>query len=128
MKTGKSLTLVLSGVVLTLLLQGVSGAASSPSSCIRTGSTWLATGTVSKVDGSTIYFLGKNNIVYTIKAGGSEIVFDQFKGDSSGLAVGDMVRVYGTVVGDRTIRAIRIRVCKRVSAPSESGSPKKRSR
>ena len=70
---------------------------------------WLATGTVTKIEGSTLFFLGKDNNVYTVDASGSGMLF---QGCTSGCSVrvGDKVRAYGHPAGPYMVNAIRVRV------------------
>lgn len=74
------------------------------------GNEWLATGIVTRIDGTTVYLLGKDNVVYTVYAGKSEIVFEGFGPEHTAMAVGDAVRVFGKVGGVCVINAERIRV------------------
>ncbi len=75
---------------------------------------WLATGTVTKVDGSTIYFLGRDNQIYTIAAGSAQIVSD-LKTGIRPVMQGDTIRVYGSLESDSRVIALRIRILKGVA-------------
>jgi len=83
---------------------------------------WLATGTVTKADGNTIYFLSRYNVVFRVDAGGAVIVSDVKPGDGT-IRPGDTIRVFGMLVGPNQVRAARIRVLKSVEGRSaETGS------
>jgi hypothetical protein len=86
-----------------LAIASVGGAAASKAP------SWLATGTVTKVDGNTIHFLSKDNVVFRIDAGGAVIV-SEARYDGAALRPGDKVRVFGTLIGPNLVRAARIRV------------------
>ncbi len=62
--------------------------------CAAKAPDWLATGTVTKVDGNTIYFLSKDNVVFRIDAGGAVIVSDVRLADGN-VRPGDKIRVFG---------------------------------
>ena len=102
----------------TIMIQARAGAPSGKAGC-----SWLATGTITKTDGSTFYLLGKDNVVYTVDAGRAELL-SEFTTDSRGLSVGDTVRVYGTVTGPNSVAASRVRVLVHEAAQGEE-SPKK---
>ncbi len=72
-------------------------------------SNWLATGTVTKVDGYTIYFLSKDNIVFHVNASGAVMLCDS-RITQGALRTGDKIRVYGTLTGSNKVRAARIRM------------------
>ena len=101
MTTAKYIAILIGGMVLSGTVVGAVADA---------GPQWLATGTVTKIDGSTFYFLGKDNVIYTIDAAGSEVLVEDFDTDCYSLRVGDTVRVYGNVVAQGTIRAVRVRI------------------
>lgn len=81
--------------------------------CNYAGCTWLATGTVTKIDGNTIYLLAKDNVVYTVLVSRTEVIFEDFTTDTTSIRVGDTIRVYGTISGPQQIQASRIRVFSR---------------
>lgn len=87
--------------------------------------TWLATGTVTKIDGNTFYLLGKNNVVYTINAGQSEVIVDNFHIDCYTVRVGDTVRVFGCIFGTKTVEAKRVRILKRCAPEQKTEEPGK---
>lgn len=66
---------------------------------------WLATGVVTKVDGNTLFMLGKDNVVYRVDAAGANMV----SGDRE-IRPGTGVRVYGSRTGEKSVRAMRVRV------------------
>lgn len=102
---------------------GLSAAAAEQAPCDYAGCSWLATGTVAKMDGKTFHLLGKDNVVYTIDAGPAEVIFENYTADCCSLRVGDTVRVYGTVSGPAAVRAARIRVFSREPVrPAPSGA------
>lgn len=89
--------------VLWLLLVGVmiTGAAwAAP--------TWLATGTVTKVDGNTVYFLSRDNAVFRVDISRAEI----FTGIQAGgeVRAGDTVRVFGQLTKPNLVTAERVRI------------------
>jgi hypothetical protein len=73
------------------------------------GAGWLATGTVMKTDANTVYFLGHDNVVYTIDTTSARIL-----SNAGGLSVrpraGDQVRIYGRLTRSGDVRASRVRV------------------
>ena len=71
---------------------------------------WIATGTVTKLDGDSFYFLGKDNVLYKIDASKAVLIIENFMSDSFTAEPGDTVRIYGKVVDPRIIQAIRVRV------------------
>ena len=81
--------------------------------CNYAGCTWLATGTVTKIDGNTIYLLAKDNVVYTVLVSRTEVIFEDFTTDTTSIRIGDTIRVYGTISGPQQIQASRIRVFSR---------------
>jgi len=110
------------GLVIGLTaMVGLSAAASEQAPCDYAGCSWLATGTVTKMDGKTFYLLGKDNVVYTIDAGPAEVVFEDYTADCCSLRVGDTVRVYGTLSGPAAVRAARVRVFAREPAKPAAG-------
>lgn len=74
------------------------------------GQTWLATGTVTRIDGSVFYLLGKDNVIYKIDTQSSEVFVGDSKADHYTPKIGDTVRVYGTVGDGCKIEAARVRV------------------
>lgn len=105
MKTKNISAVLILGIMLIITLFAVGAA--------QADRTWLATGTVTKIEGSIFYLLGKNNVVYTINAGQSEVIVDNFRSESYAVQVGDTVRVFGCKAYPKTIEAKRIRVLKR---------------
>lgn len=99
-----------------LLLLGVSisvAAGAAPS--------WLATGTVTKVDGSTLYFLSRGNSVFRIDTSAARI----FSGGAElniTIGTGDKVRVFGYLTKPGSVRAARVRVLSSVGGASAVGS------
>jgi len=99
-----------------LLLLGVSisvAAGAAPS--------WLATGTVTKVDGSTLYFLSRGNSVFRIDTSAAWI----FSGGAElniAIGPGDKVRVFGYLTKPGSVRAARVRVLSSVGGASAVGS------
>ncbi len=105
MNTAKHIAILIGGIVLVVTALGAAQA--------EPGGTWLATGTVTRIDGSTFYFLGKDNVIYEINAIDSEVIVDEFSTDCYSLRVGDTVRVYGRQTDQGGIRAIRVRILDR---------------
>jgi len=70
---------------------------------------WLATGTVTRVDGTTVFFLSRDNVVFRIDAGGAVILSDSKFGPGP-MRTGDKIRVYGSLVGTNQVKAARIRM------------------
>lgn len=101
----RALTYVLFG----LMIASAANAAGNPAS-------WLATGTVTRADGNTIYFLSRYNVVFHIDAGGAVIVSDVRPGDDV-VRPGDTIRVLGTVIGPNRIKAARVRILRSAEGP-----------
>lgn len=116
MKTKKISAVLVLGMVLISTLFAVQTA--------QADRNWLATGTVTKVDGDTFYFLGRDNVVYAINAGQSEVIVNNFQSDCYTVRVGDTVRVFGCATDPKTIIAKRVRIIKRC-APEAAEEPKK---
>lgn len=99
-----------------LLLLGVSisvaaGAAQS----------WLATGTVTKVDGDTLYFLSRGNSVFRVNTSSARIFTT--KGEMNvAIGPGDKVRIFGCLTKPGMVQAARVRVLASVGAASAAGS------
>lgn len=86
---------------------------------------WLATGTVTKVDGNTLFFLSRGNSVYRVDLGGARIVSDVGQ-MSPAIGPGDKVRVYGYESGPALIRAAQVRVLDSTrAAVAGAGAPGK---
>lgn len=102
----RALTYVLFG----LMIASAANAAGNPAS-------WLATGTVTRADGNTIYFLSRYNVVFHIDAGGAVIVSDVRPGDDV-IRPGDTIRVLGTVIGPNRIKAARVRILRSADGPT----------
>ena len=86
---------------------------------------WIATGTVTKLDGYTFFFLGKDNNVYKIDASKAVLFIEDFMSDNFTAEPGDTVRIYGKAVGPRVIEAIRVRILKRERSSGASTAPEK---
>jgi len=78
---------------------------------------WLATGTIMKLDGNTVYFLGRDNAVYRIDTSGAAMLSDTSSTDVQPRP-GDVVRVFGRFVGAGEVKAARVRVLKSAAAKS----------
>jgi len=104
------LTAILFGLVITF---APTIGLSKDTVCDHAGCTWLATGTITKVEGNTIYLLAKDNVVYTVLLKRTEVIFENFATGDNNLRVGDTIRVYGTISGPQKIQALRIRVFSR---------------
>ncbi|MCE5314310.1 MAG: hypothetical protein ABFD49_04385 [Armatimonadota bacterium] len=74
------------------------------------GRTWLATGTVTRVDGPVFYLLGKDDVIYKIDSQSSEVMIGDSQADHYVPKVGETVRVYGTVGDGCKIDAARLRI------------------
>lgn len=74
------------------------------------GQTWLATGTVTKVDGPVFYLLGKDNVTYKIDTRSSEVMIGDSQAEHYTPKVGEAVRVFGTVGDGCKIDAARVRI------------------
>ena len=110
-------------LVLGLAFSAIAVQPSSGQACGGVGCAWLATGTITRSDGSTFYLLGKDNTIYTIDASRAEML-SEFTTDSRSMRVGDTVRVYGTMTGDRQVAASRVRVTVHEATPADE-PPKK---
>ena len=111
-------------LVMGVALIAVSGYSPLLAACEQPGCSWLATGAVSKIDGSTFYLLGRDNIVYTIDASHAQLL-SGFTKEPRSVRAGDCVRVYGTITGSRRIQASRVRVMVPASEPTTADEPKK---
>lgn len=82
---------------------------------------WLATGTVTKVDGNTVYFMSRSNAVFRIDI--SEAL-RFFAGNSMGSSIrtGDTVRVYGRLIRPGEVKAARIRVWQSAGSRASVGA------
>lgn len=78
---------------------------------------WLATGIVTRRDGSTIYMLAKDNVVYKIDAGNARLRMD-VPNHPIVMNVGDRIRVFGTQTSPTSVKAKQILIYLRT--PSES--------
>lgn len=116
MKTRKLSAVLVLGIVLISTLFAVQTA--------QADRNWLATGTITKIDGSTIYFLGKDNTLYTIDASQSEVIVDNFRSDNYTVRVGDTVRIFGCETSPNAVSAKRIRIIKRCN-PTAAEQPEK---
>jgi len=114
------LTAILFGLVITL---APTIGLPKDTVCDHVGCTWLATGTITKVDGNTIYLLAKDNVVYTVLLKRTEVIFEDFATDDNSLRVGDTIRVYGTISGPQQIQASRIRVFSRKPSSQTISEP-----
>lgn len=81
---------------------------------------WLATGTVTKVDGNTLYFLSRGDSVFRVEVGGSRILSNAGQATTD-IRPGDKVRVYGFLIEPSVVRAAQIRVLESNRPPSEVG-------
>ncbi|MGI6296737.1 MAG: DUF5666 domain-containing protein [Armatimonadota bacterium] len=84
-----------------------------------TGGGWLATGTVTRIDANTMYFLGRDNVVYEIDTSGAQM-FTQAGATNAQPEVGDQVRVYGYLSKPGHIVASRVRV---LASPADRSAP-----
>lgn len=105
---------VIGFVLLGMLIIGTGLAAPSK------GGSWLATGTVIKLDGNTVFFLGRDNAVYRIDTSGAVMLSDSSSTDVMPRP-GDLVRVFGRITGAGEVRAARVRVLKSAGAKSAAG-------
>jgi len=84
------------------------------------GRGWTGTGTITNVNGPTLFLLCRDNIIYKIDVRNSQVIFNQFDTDCCRLRIGDTARVYGIVTGPKTINAKRVRVLERKNDPQTS--------
>lgn len=86
------------------------------------GGSWLATGVVTKMEGKTLYMLGKDNAVYRVDIGGANMV----SGDRE-IRPGTVVRVFGRLMGKNAVCAARVRVMgvARAATPAVGAGPQK---
>ncbi len=91
---------------------------------VPVGQTWLATGTVTRIDGPVFYLLGKDNVIYKIDSQSSEVFVGDSKADHYMPKIGETVRVYGTVGDGCKIEAARVRIFSddRVASAAPVGS------
>lgn len=120
MSTKRTIYILLVGM---MLVAWSIGAEAAPKVCDYEGCTWLATGTVTKIDGATFFLLGKDSVVYTVRAGQAEVVVEDYTTDCYSLAVGDLVRVYGVISGPSEIRAERLRIFTRQGSAMVGAGP-----
>lgn len=124
MKNVIGIAALILGVVFIALTCGVQADTGTCTANDKVGQTWLATGIVVKSEGSTFYLLGKDNIVYRIDGGKSEVFVDEAKASTDAWCVGDTARVYGVVQEPCKICAERVRVFKRDDASGAvTGAP-----
>jgi hypothetical protein len=100
-------------IVVMMALTGLSQGARANDECAidaSVGSNWLATGVITRVDGSVLYLLGKDNQVYEVSTAGTEFVLDGAGPGNYVPMVGDTVRVYGDVARGCKIDATRVRI------------------
>jgi len=71
------------------------------------GGSWLATGTVMKLDGNTVYFLGRDNAVYLIDTSRTVMLSNTSSTDVEPRP-GDLVRVFGCTTRAGEVKADRI--------------------
>jgi len=84
------------------------------------GGSWLATGTVMKLDGNTVYFLGRDNAVYRIDTSRTVMLSNTSSTDVEPRP-GDLVRVFGCTTRAGEVKAARVRVLKSAGAKSALG-------
>ncbi|MHB9036923.1 MAG: hypothetical protein ACYC64_09660 [Armatimonadota bacterium] len=87
------------------------------------GRTWLATGTVTRVDGPVFYLLGKDNIIYKIDTHNAQVMAGESKTDHYVPKVGETVRVYGIVGEECKIDAAQLRIF--TGEPPSGAGPEK---
>lgn len=109
-------------LVMGFAIMGLAYSAFGESDKSDNGSSWLATGTISKVDGPVFYLLGKNNYVYDIRAAETQFIVDDESGAKYTPKVGDNVRVYGKVIEGSKIEASRVRLLNGESRPAAPAS------
>lgn len=103
--------------VLGFILLGIFAASAG---CLSAaGGGWLATGTVTRIDANTMYFLGRDNVVYEIDTSGAQM-FSQAGATNAQPEVGDQVRVYGNLSKSGQVVASRVRV---LSSPADRSAP-----
>jgi len=85
-------------------------------------SSWLATGTVTKVEGSSVYMIGKDNKVYRIDSGHANMIFDE-RG-STQVRVGDCIRVLGYLRAPGEVEAMQVHVLGASTASTGKGPEK----
>ncbi len=114
-------------LVLVIMITAPTTGQLKNNTCNRLGCKWLATGTITKIDGNAIYVLAKDNIVYTVIVNRTEVVFEDFTLGNNNVRVGDAIRVYGTISGPKQIQASRISVFSRKSSlqPGSETEPDK---
>lgn len=70
---------------------------------------WLATGTITKVDGPAFYMLGKDNQVYEVRAESPRAIVNDIGGARYTPVLGNTIRVFGKVARGHVIEASRVR-------------------
>jgi len=113
---------MLTAKIMGFLLLGVALICAISVASPRSGS-WLATGTVTKVDGSTVYFLSQYNAVFRIDTSQAKMFYDSRGGDNQ-VRAGTKIRVFGCLVGPSVVKAARVRVLQSRTASAGAG-PKK---
>ncbi|MCX6346118.1 MAG: DUF5666 domain-containing protein [Armatimonadetes bacterium] len=88
------------------------------------GSNWLATGTITQVNGPNFTMLGKDNKEYDVKGENSQFVANDADGSKYPPKVGDVVRVFGKVGEGCRIVASRVRLFTSEPAATASGPQK----
>jgi len=84
------------------------------------GGEWLATGTITKVDGPAFYMLGKDNQVYEVRAGGPRTIVNDIDGGRYTPTVGNTIKVFGKAAKGCLIDASRVRVLpERLVSPTD---------
>ncbi len=117
-------TILIVGMVL-MSVTYIASAGSEPCPItVDVGSDWLATGTITKVDGPNFTMLGKDNKEYSVKGENSQFVANDADGGKYPPKVGDVVRVFGKVGEGCRIVASRVRLFTSEPAASASGPQK----
>lgn len=100
--------------ILSFLLLGVIVLCAASVASPKTAS-WLATGTVTRVDGGKIYFMSRNNDVFRVNVRDARILYTS-KSNQGGIRTGDVVRVFGFLVRSGEVKAARVRVMQSASS------------
>ncbi|MEN6357452.1 MAG: DUF5666 domain-containing protein [Armatimonadota bacterium] len=122
MQLTKIAALLLVGVAMAAMHSGTFANGEQCNINTPVGQTWLATGTVTKVDGPVFYLQGKDNVTYKIDTHNSEVMVGNSQVEHYVPKVGDTVRVYGTVDDGCKIDAARVRVFTGEEQPAGAAS------
>lgn len=101
------------GLGMALASLGYSAYGEGESTCpikAEVGSEWLATGTITKIDGPAFYLLGKDNLVYEVRAESSQSIVNDIDSTRYMPAIGNTLRVYGKVARGCLIYASKVRL------------------